>query len=131
MATIGVSAKLEYENGSAWAEVYNIKTVNFPDFTTTSVETTNLANVDYGKTFIPGMVDAGVITFNSEYTTASYVALSALVRDLIGWRVTSPSGEGDILTCDGFLTKLSVNFDSDVEVMITGEIKLSGIPQVS
>lgn len=131
MAIIGVGAKLEYESGSGWAEVANCKSVNFPGFNVTSVETTNLSNVDFGKSYIPGMIDGNTITFSCEFTDANYTALSGLVRDLLGWRVSSPSGESVTVTCDGFLTSLEVALAPDEEVMINGTIKMTGVPSVS
>lgn len=131
MAIIGVGAKLEYESGSGWGEVQNCKSVNFPGFNVTSVETTHLGVSDYAKTFLPGMVDANTITFSCEFTDANYTALQGLVRDVLGWRVSSPSGEAVVVTCDGFLTSLEVALAPDEEVMINGAIKMTGLPVVS
>lgn len=134
MAVIGITAKLEYESGSGWAEVDNCKSVAFPAFTVSSIDTTHLGLTDFGMTFMPGMVDAGACAFEAEYTEATYTALQALTRELIGWRVTAPD-EGNaspvIVTCDGFLTKLEVSITPNEEVMISGEVKFTGLPQVS
>jgi hypothetical protein len=131
MATIPVGAKLEHENGSGWLEVQKCKSVNFPGFNVSAVDTTNLGNTDYAKTYIPGMIDAGSVTFECEYTTATYVQLTGLLRDVIGWRVSAPAGEGDVVTCDGFLVKIDVPQSPDEEMMITGEIKMTGLPAVT
>lgn len=133
MATIGVTAKLEYESGSGWAEVVGCKTVNFPAFSITSIDTTHLGLTDFAKTYMPGMIDAGSVTFEAEYVSATYTALQALAvaREAIGWRVSAPDGEGDVVTCDGFLVKLDVSMSPDEEVMVSGEIKMTGLPEVS
>lgn len=133
MATIGVGAKLEYESGSSWTEVLNCKSVNFPQFSITSIDTTNLSIADYAKTYMPGMVDGNSITFEAEYTSDTYTALAGLIREVIGWRVSSPDVDtaGDVVTCDGFLTSLSVAMSPDDEMMISGEIKMTGLPAVS
>lgn len=134
MAVIGISAKLEYESGSSWAEVDNCKQVMFPAFSVSSIDTTHLGLTDFGMTFMPGMVDAGACSFTAEYTEATYTALQGLTRDLLGWRVTAPDEGGGspvIVTCDGFLTKLEVSITPNEEVMISGEIKFTGLPQVS
>ena len=131
MATIGVTAKLEYENGSGWAEVEKCKSISFPSIAVNPYETTHLGITDYAKTYSPGLIDAGVIAFEAEYTSTTYAAWHGLLRDELGWRVSAPSGEGDVLTCDGHLTKLEVTMTPDAEVMITGEIKLSGLPALS
>jgi len=131
MASIGVGAKLEHEQGSGWAVVYKCKSVNFPNFTITSVDTTHLAIADYAKTYMPGMIDGDTISFESEFTSASYVTLTGLLRDVIGWRVSAPAGEGDVVTCDGFLTSLTSSMTPDDEMMISGQIKMTGLPVIS
>lgn len=131
MATIGVTAKLEYEQSSAWVEVANCKQVNFPSFNVSSVDTTNLSITDYAMTYMPGMVDAGSITFEAEYSEATYTALQGLVRQTIGWRVTGPDDADVAVTCDGFLVKCDVQMSPNEEVMISGEVKLTGLPAVS
>lgn len=131
MAIIGISGKLEYESGSGWAEVYNCKQVNFPSFNVSSVDTSNLGCTDYAMTFIPGMVDSGTITFEAEYQAATYDALVALLRTVIGWRVSSPTGDDElVVSCDGFLTKCDVSITPNDEVMISGEVKMTGLPEV-
>lgn len=131
MATIGVTAKLEYEHSSAWNEVTGCKQVNFPSFNVSSVDTTHLGIADYAMTYMPGMIDAGSITFEAEYSEATYTALQALVREVIGWRVTGPDDADVAVSCDGFLVKCDVSLTPNEEVMISGEVKLTGLPAVS
>lgn len=131
MAVLGVTAKLEYESGSGWAEVTNCKSITFPQLQVGAVETTHLGVSDYGRTHMPGLIEANVISFECEYTSEIYTALHGLIRDTLGWRVTSPTGEDDVMTCDGFLTSVNLSLTPDAEVMITGEIKLTGVPVLS
>lgn len=126
MAYIGIDASLEYESGSSWVPVPKCKSVSFPGFNISSVDTNNLDNSNFGMTYMPGCVDAGSCAFECEYSTATYTALQGLIRDVIGWRITAPDGHPE--TCDGFLTKLDVAMSPNEEVMITGEIKFTGIP---
>lgn len=134
MATIGITGKLEYDGDSGWVEVSNCKSIQFPSFIVSSIDTTHLGLTDYGMTFVPGMVDAGVCAFEAEYTEATYVGLQALLRETVGWKITAPD-EGNAspvaVECDGFLTKLDVVITPNEEVMIAGEIKFSGLPEVS
>ena len=133
MSSIGVTSKLEYETGSTWTEVTRCKQVNFPSFARSSVETTHLGITDYGQTFMPGMTDASVITAEVEFTEAMFTALAGLADDrtLIGWRVTSPDDAEVVVTCDGFVTKCDVSLSPNDEVMISLEVKMSGMPIVS
>jgi hypothetical protein len=91
MAIIGIGAKLEYESGSGWAEVPNVKSVNFPGFNVNPVDTTHLGCADFAKTFMPGTIDADSVSFECEYIASTYTALQGLLREVIGWRVSSPT----------------------------------------
>lgn len=126
---IGVTTKFEHESGSSWVEVYKTRSVNYPGYNTSSVDNTSLANDDFAMTYEPGMIDANVITFESEWSEASYATLQGIVsdREAIGWRVSGPDGS-DPLTCDGFLTKLDVNITPGELMIISGEVKLTGLP---
>jgi hypothetical protein len=128
MSTIGVTAKLEYESGSGWEQVANCKSINFPSTNVSSIDTTHLGLTDFAMTFAPGMVDAGSITFSASFSESSYTALQSLLREVIGWRVTGPLDEAALVTCDGFLTKCDVAMSPNEEVMIEGEIKMTGLP---
>lgn len=131
MSTIGVSAKLEYESGSTFVEIPDVISVNFPEFSVTSIDTTSLANTDYGMTFAPGMVDGGTITFECHYDSDVYDDLEGLVRTSLDWKVSAPTGESQSVTCEGFLTKLSVSIKPNELVVISGEIKMTGLPTVA
>jgi hypothetical protein len=131
LAVIGVSASLEYEDSSAFVPVAGVKSVNFPGFNVSSVDTTHLGNTNFAMSFMPGMVDAGALTFECEFSEATYTALQGKIRETIGWRVTGPDDEDVAVTCDGFLTKLDVQVTPADELMISGEVKLTGMPVVS
>lgn len=129
---ISLGASLEYESGSGWAEVYNVKSVNFPDIAFDPVENTHLGIADFARTYEAGMFEAGNISFESQYTKASYDALTdlALDREAIGWRVTSP--DTCVVTCDGFLNSVTVKKNADNSLlMIVGSVKLTGLPVIS
>lgn len=129
---IGVTATLEYELGSGWAAINNVKSISFPGFNVGTVDTTHLGLSDYAMTFDPGMVDAGVMTFECKYTDAQYEVLQGLIRDVVGWRIGASEPEANAIICDGFITKLDVAFaPTNDEVNISGEIKFTGLPQVS
>jgi hypothetical protein len=132
VAVIGVTASLEYEVGSGWAAVPNLKSLSFPEISVGEVETTHLGISDFARTYAPGLVNGGNINFECAYTSATMTALNGLLRDEIGWRVSAPTGTSDVYTCDGFLTALSTTFTpDDSEVMISGTVKLTGLPALT
>ncbi|MBN9520841.1 hypothetical protein J0H58_20360 [bacterium] len=132
MSILSVLTKLEYESGSGWAEIDRLKSVNFPQFSISQIDTTHLGVTDYGKTFMPGMIDPGTITFTCAFSENTYTALQGLIRDVLGWRVTAPTGDDVAVTCDGFLSALDVTVGgADEEMTITGTVKMTGVPVVS
>lgn len=132
MAVIGVTGKLELNTtGSTWVEIAKCKSISFPDFSTTAVDITNLASPDYAKEYVPGMVDAGSVTFQCEYTSATYVQLTGLVRTTKNWRITSPTGVADVVQFSGFLTKVALAMSPDEEMVIDAELRTSGLPEVT
>ena len=133
MAIIGVTAKLEYstDEGTTYIQVPNCKSVSFPAMSVTSVETTHLGITDYAKTYIPGMTDAGNVSFEAEFTSDTYTALSSILRTEDKWQISSPSGESIVVSCDGFLMSMSTSMAGEEEVMISGEVKMTGKPEVA
>jgi hypothetical protein len=129
---IGIGATLKYESGSGYIPIPKMKMVNFPDFAVAVVDTHNLDNTDYAKTFEPGSIDPDTITFQCSYSSATYNALVDLIREIVPWRIESPEEAGDQVDCDGFLTSFKVNWShDDNESVIDGTIKMTGMPQVS
>lgn len=134
MATdfIGLTTKLEYEQGSTWAEVTGLLGCTPPNKTRGDVETTHLGLSDAHKTFRSGLADSGVLAFSAKYDTEVYADLFALFTggDTIGWRVTYPDDETEV--CDGYLHALTPpEITPEGLVTITGEVKLSGIATLS
>src|SRR4051794_27451350 len=120
---IGVGAKLEYESGSTFVEIPDVRTVNFPAFNVTAVDNTSLANVDYGMTNEPGMIDPDVISFECIYSGDLYAnVLMPLLREVIGWRVSDPAGgSAKVVTCDGFIMSLNVSISPNDLMVLQGQ----------
>lgn len=141
MATIGFTAKLELDNGSGTFAVIDEATmITVPAQETTTVETTHLNLSTPIKTFTPGLTDPGVLSFEANYTKASYNQLNAVrgklkdganpippTGDDIKWKITAPDdGTPQVFTFNGILTKLELGFETEAVVKIKGEVKVSG-----
>lgn len=134
MANIGITASLEYDldtSGTNWVAIPKCKSISFPALTVASVDTTNLDNSDYYKTFTPGTIEPGNVSFTAEFSSDTYNDLFDTLRDVISWRVTSPDGDVVIAIFDGFLMNLSSPIEAEAEHMITGEIKVTGAVSLS
>lgn len=146
MATIGFTAKLELDNGGGTFAIIDEATmITVPAQETTTVETTHLNLSTPMKTFTPGLTDPGVLSFEANYTKASYNQLNAVrgklkdganpippTGDDIKWRITAPDEDGagagtaQTFTFAGILTKLELGFETEAVVKIKGEVKVSG-----
>lgn len=152
MGIIGFTSKLEYDSGGGtFTAVSETTTITIPAMEVTSVETSHLgisASAPY-KTFTPGLIDAGVLAFECNYSSTVYSALHGLRGKLkattiipptggdVRWRVTAPdedgsgSGTAQTFTWNGFLTKCEVNVGVEDVMKIKGEVKLSGAPTIA
>lgn len=128
---IGVGAKVEYESGSSWTEIPHVKQVINPPVTVGQVETTHLGVTNMGRTYEPGMIDPGVLTIEAAYDPTVYGELFGMLREPGGWRVSDPDG-GKVVTCDGYISSLNVQFQpTDDEVMISIQVRMTGVPAVA
>nr|WP_261361167.1 phage tail tube protein [Gemmata massiliana] len=106
--------------------VPGLKTVNLPNITVTSIDTTHLGLTSYQKTFMPGMIDNGSISFTCEFSESIFTTLHGMLRDVVDWRVTAPADESVVASFSGFLTSIQQPFEPDAEAVLTAEIKVSG-----
>jgi len=146
LATIGFTAKLELNDGSsnAYAVVDETTMITLPAQDVTTVETTYLGLTTPCKTFTPGLTDSGTLSFECNYTEATYSRLQAVRGKLkhttiippsgtdVNWKVTAPDedagGAGTALTfiMNGILTKLDLSIEVEAVMKIKGEVKISG-----
>lgn len=146
MGIIGFTAKLEVNDGSsnAYAVIDQATTITLPSQDTTSVETTYLGLSTPHKTFTPGLTDAGTLSFECNYTSATYARLQGLLGKLkhdsripptgtdVNWKITAPdedgsgSGGAQTFTMNGFLSKLDLSMEVEAVMKIKGEVKISG-----
>jgi len=146
MATIGFTAKLELNDGAsnAYDVVAETTMITLPAQDVTTVETTYLGLSTPHKTFTPGLTDSGVLSFECNFTEATYNRLQAVRGKLkhttiippsgtdVNWKVTAPdedaggAGTAMTFTMNGILTKLEVSMEVEAVMKIKGEIKISG-----
>jgi len=150
MAFIGFSAKLELDPGTAtYALISDATTITLPSQETASIETSHLNMANTMRTFTPGLTDPGVLSFECDYSKATYntlVAVKGLLKiggqipptgNNINWRISSPDEDGaaagnpQTFTFNGFLTKLETSFEMESVIKIKGEVKVSGLVTIA
>jgi hypothetical protein len=145
MAIIGFTAKLELDPGTgSYATIDECTMITLPAFETTSIETSHLNLITPDRTYTPGLTDNGTLSFECNYSKATYNTLHSIKGKLkvtsqipptgnnINWRITSPDEDGagagtaQTFTFNGFLTKLETAFETEAVVKIKGEVKVNG-----
>lgn len=146
MAVIGFTAKLELNDGASNAFVVVDETtmITLPAQDVTTVETTYLGLSTPYKTYTPGLTDSGTLSFECNYTKATYTRLQAVRGKLkhttiippsgtnVEWKVTAPDedaggvGTAQSFTMNGILTKLDLSMEVEGVMRIKGEVKVSG-----
>jgi hypothetical protein len=145
MAIIGFTAKLELDPGTAsYTEISETTLISLPAFETATVETSYLGMSTPDRTYTPGLTDNGTLSFECNYSKATFNTLAGVKGKLkittqipptgnnINWRITSPDEDGagagtaQTFTFNGILTKLETSFETEAVVKIKGEVKISG-----
>ena len=117
--------------------VGNIISIGGPDQSRDPIDISTMGSTDKWREFIPGMADAGELTFecNFDGTTvssmlntqldATYTRTTATTNNVV---VTFSDTDTATFTCDGFITALghAIPFDDKVTQSVT--IKLDGSP---
>jgi hypothetical protein len=146
MAVIGFTAKLELYDGTsnAYEVVDETTMITLPAQDVTTGETTYLGLATPYKTYTPGLTDSGTLSFECNYTKATYNRLQAVRGKLkhttvippsgtdVNWKVTAPdedaggAGTAQTFTMNGILTKLDLGIEIEGVMKIKGEVTISG-----
>lgn len=128
MAVIGFTAQLEAGTGASDAlEVVSESTmIQVPALQASTVESTHLAVTDGIRTYIPGLIDPGTVSFEANYTAGVYSKLKAILAKKKPWKISSPEDENQTFSFDGILTKVDLSFETEAVAKIKGEVKVTG-----
>lgn len=148
---IGFTSKLSVNDGTSNADTVLAEVVNitWPSLDTEAIENTHMGLTDPFKTYTPGLTDAGTIQFECNYSSATYTRLYALLGKLkhdqripatgtaVTWKISAPdedgsgSGTAQSFSFNGMLSKLDMSADNNTNMVIKGEIKISGKPTIA
>lgn len=142
MATIGYTAKLQVKKASDFEDVSpEVVTITVPAIEVSSVESTHLNVTDGFKTYVPGLKNAGVLSFEANYTKDAYVLLDGIRGKLkegttdIEWKITAPDEDGgatpsmftpQTFTFKGFVMKTELAFEPEGVAKIKAEVQVVG-----
>jgi len=116
--------------GAVAGTIGNIISVSGPDQSKDSIDISTMDSTNKWREFIPGMLDAGEVSFDVNYDGSASGNADALNTALTAaadtWTITFP--DTSTWACSGFITGLghAIPFDDKITQSVT--IKFSGTP---
>lgn len=116
------------------ATVAQLSTINGPELTVASVDTTTHQSADNYTTSKPGLITAGDISLEGYFDPTDTAGQHAMITDLNAgtsrtWIITFPSASGTTWTGTGYLTSLKVGDAAiDGNIPFTATIKPTSKP---
>lgn len=130
----GSSLEYSTDGGTNWNNFAEPIGVAVPEISQDYIDVTNLDSTGGFREYIPGLKDAGELTFEFNYTPAMFTALKPLGDNntLTKWRLTLPLGAGqsttgDVHTWDAFITpsvaqgQQGEHWKGSVRMRVTGQ----------
>jgi len=109
-----------------WLELGWVIDMNVDGITVTATEVSHLRSQFCAKEFLPGKLDGGTLTLNTNFVATQYVILNALLQNYKAFRIITPNIS--TMTFEGFITSLGVAIPDDDRITVPITIKVSGRP---
>ena len=133
---IGHGTVLTANDGTNTTTIGNIISITGPDQMRDSVDTSTMNSTEKWKEFLPGMLDAGEITFDVNYESETHASelQTLLTGDPVTFKIEFPDETNTSQTtkssfeCEGFFTALGFAIPLDDKITQSVTIKLTGKP---
>lgn len=122
---IGTTLKID---GST---VANVKSINGPNMSKDTIESTALDTLGGYKTFITGLKDPGTLTFTLMFDKTGYLALKTAFESNTASSIEITLPDGTKFTFSGFVTGLPLTISAEDIVTCDVTIQISGMVNVS
>jgi len=130
VASVGTILKRSANDssGSTYAAVGEINSIDGPNMSRDTIETTALDTAGGYRTFIPSFRDAGELNLDMNFTLDSFddMLLDFESSDIRYWQIVFPDTGATTLEFAGYVTSLGTGASTDDKVMATATIKISG-----
>ena len=125
---IGLGAKFNRWDGSAWTPIANITSITPPAPTKDTVDVTTMDDIDGYRRFIGGLRDGGDAGFSMNFTGGGYGILkSDFENDAIqDYQIVLPDTANTTFEFEGIVTGIPVDVPLDAQVTCEVTIKVSG-----
>jgi len=125
--TLGKNTTL---TGSVSGAIGNVTSITMPTQARDPVEITTMGSTSNFREFIPGLLNAGELTFELNYDGSAggdaNVLNTALTEDAETWTVVFPDTSS--FACSGFITSIGGASPMDDKITQSVTIKLTGVP---
>lgn len=126
--TIGTQTKLaEVPSVGDPVLISNITAINPDGITRESIDVTDLDATNGAMEFIPGLIDAGQVNLELNYTKANNSTIQGYMRQPKTWLITFP--DASTFGFDGTMTGLQNTVHHDSHITSTASIKVTGKPE--
>lgn len=131
-AVAGMSTVFERYNGSEWQKVAEVYNIAGPGMTRETIEVTSYDSPDGYREKIPGLRDAGQLTFTMNFRKDNYTVIKEDFEseDRVQYRVTLPDSDETQMTFYGLVTELPLSVPEDDRITCDVTIEISGPVQV-
>jgi predicted secreted protein len=127
-AIAGVGTKFRRWDGANWDNIAEITSINGPNKTRDTIDTTSLDTTDGYRTFIGGFRDGGTVTLPMNFTRATYEVMNTDFESdtLQNYEIFLPDLEGTSFEFEGMVTELGLGIPTDDKISADVTIKVSG-----
>lgn len=137
MAIAGVGAQLKRSeddsSGSSYTAIGEINSIDGPNMSRETIDTTALDTSGGYRTFIPSFRDAGELNMEMNFTLDTYddLKLDFEASAIRYWQVVFPDTGSTTLEFGGYVTSLGTAISTDDKVTASVTIKISGAVTLS
>ena len=125
---IGYNTDFAIWNGTTYIEVAEVTSITWPGYSRDAVEVTHLNSDDQFREYVPGLMDAGEVTFELNYVPlVSDVIIAALTAASIGqFKITAQGGVNCVFR--GIVTSYQGQSPVDDRMTASVTIKVTAKP---
>jgi len=137
---LGIGTQLQLGDGEGpevFTTVAEVQSINGPSLSTNAVEVTNMDSPDKYMEFIPGLRDAGEISFEINYLfdNATHGKDTGILQDfddaetkVRNWKIIFPDTGSTTWDFSGFVTEFTMNDPVEDKITASLTIKITGKP---
>lgn len=122
----GFGSKFYIMSGTSSTAVAGITKISGPKYKGDDIDISDMDSASGFREFVPGLVDAGEVDLDLNYTKAQTSLLNAQWRTTASYKIIYPDSSNFSFT--GFMTGLEPESQDDDKISSKATFKISGVP---